>query len=386
MKLKQVARHDQGKIKGESLLTPEGYIKTDAIVTRCGVFTYKNADGSIRKELRHPDDVLKTESLETIKMIPITNGHPQNRLVTAENAKELTVGYTGENISTQDEYILSNLLVTDQNSVNDILNNGRKQLSLGYIVNLVEEEGEYQGENYDYRQTDIFYNHLSLVDNARAGQEAQIKLDCNDAIEISKEEINMAKHKIKIDEEEVMVTEKTSEYYENLLNDMRNLTDEKERIERELSNVREQIDKVSAERDQMKAELDETGNPDVDNNPDNKAGTAEEEMMKMDSQEFRDLVKERVELEKMAESLVSKEIKIDSLNNMELKREIVRNNSKVSLDGKSAVYVDAAFDIIKNKLSEKVKATPKGKISCDAGEDNAQNARQRMINKMKGAK
>ena len=76
MELKSLARYDKGLVRGETEITEEGYIKARAIVTRCGVFLYKNADGTVRKELRHPDDVLVQDSLESIKMIPVVNISP----------------------------------------------------------------------------------------------------------------------------------------------------------------------------------------------------------------------------------------------------------------------------------------------------------------------
>ena len=108
MKLNDVARFDRGQVKGDAFVTDEGYIKANAVVTRTGVFLYKNPDGTVRNELRHPDDVLKNDSLNSMKMIPVTNGHPQERLITAENAKRLAIGYTGETITHDGEFILVN--------------------------------------------------------------------------------------------------------------------------------------------------------------------------------------------------------------------------------------------------------------------------------------
>ena len=120
MNLKAVARYDKGIVGNETEITPEGYIKGRVIVTRCGVFLYKNADGTIRKELRHPDDVRDPESLETIKMIPIVDGHPPERLVSASNAKKLSVGYTGELVEDEYPYVIANLVITDKGMVDKI--------------------------------------------------------------------------------------------------------------------------------------------------------------------------------------------------------------------------------------------------------------------------
>ena len=60
--MKKTIRFDAGNII-KITETKEGFLKGDAILTRTGVFTYVNADGSLRKELRHPDDVFVLDSL-----------------------------------------------------------------------------------------------------------------------------------------------------------------------------------------------------------------------------------------------------------------------------------------------------------------------------------
>jgi len=37
--------------------TKEGYLRGQAVVSRSGVFSYMNMDGTIRGELRHPEEV-----------------------------------------------------------------------------------------------------------------------------------------------------------------------------------------------------------------------------------------------------------------------------------------------------------------------------------------
>ena len=56
--------------------TKEGYLRGKVIASRAGVFEYLNFDGTVRRELRHPDEVFKTDSLDTMKMIPVTDDHP----------------------------------------------------------------------------------------------------------------------------------------------------------------------------------------------------------------------------------------------------------------------------------------------------------------------
>lgn len=375
----RAARFDQAKLKGEAVVTPEGYIKADAIVTRCGIFRYKNPDGSIRKEYRCSDEVFNKDSLESMKMIPLTNGHPSERLVTADNSKNLAVGFTGETVDHDGDYVLSRLLITDAETVRQVLDNQRRELSLGYTVDVVPEKGVFDGEEYDFVQKNIRYNHLSLVDRARAGSAARIALD-SDAIEIPEEEFNMAKVKLKIDAEEVMVDPSTKSHYEKLVDDMKNLSDEKARVEREMAMIQEELEKTQGERDSLKEKVnplpeeDRPGPETIDRSP------------KMDSAEFRSAVKARVDLEKKAERVLDRDTmaRIDSISDIELKKLVISKKSKMNLDGKSKAYVDAAFDVVmQESAQDAVKyKTQTTNVDRSAGEKSPEEARKAMINRM----
>jgi hypothetical protein len=167
-------RIDRVKL-GKVSKTPEGYLRGDAIVTRTGVFKYINLDGTERLELRAPEDILQPDSLATLKSLPITNDHPTT-LVTAENAAQLTVGMTGETVMVEDGYVGVSLNITHKNAI-DAINGGKQELSAGYRVDLVPEVGEYNGERYTHRQTNVIYNHLAIVEMGRAGRMARLNLD-----------------------------------------------------------------------------------------------------------------------------------------------------------------------------------------------------------------
>ena len=249
--IKDVARYDKGVVRGEAKITSEGFLKARAIVTRCGVFLYKNPDGTVRKELRHPDDVLQTESLDSMKMVPMVDGHPPERLVTASNAKKLSIGYTGEVVEKEMPFIVANLIITDAASVKEVKSKKKNQLSLGYTVDLVPEKGLYYGEPYEFRQTNIRYNHLALVDQARAGPEARIALDRCDAIEITKEEAKkMSMKKIVFDAQEYMVEGDVHEHIMKLHEHHKKLMDE-------LESSKEALRIAEAQRDAMKDSVTE---------------------------------------------------------------------------------------------------------------------------------
>ncbi|MBS0585164.1 MAG: DUF2213 domain-containing protein [Verrucomicrobia bacterium] len=417
MKLNDVARFDRGQVKGDAFITDEGYIKANAIVTRTGVFLYKNPDGTIRKELRHPDEVFKTDSLDSMKMIPVTNGHPQERLVSAENAKRLAIGYTGETITQDGEFVLSNLVITDLASIKDVTERNRRELSLGYTVDLIPEEGSYDGQPYNFRQTNIKYNHLSIVDNARAGSEARIALDSFDAEEILIEEADMAKRKVKIDDDEILMEDNVANQVEQLLARVANLeaersriAEERDRLSAELSSIKNgDVDLEEEEDEGEEKEEKEVGymskeNPYATHETPVKAPNGERVPMKpqdkekrendkynnMDAAFIRSLVRERVKLQKIAESVLDSKAlaRIDDMSDLEIKKEVIKARQKnANLDGKTAVYIQARFDALLEDMEpapSQVIATPvEYRTKLDQQPADSSRARQAMIDKMK---
>ena len=76
--------------------TNEGFLRGRAIVTSIGVFAYKRKDGTVQRELRLPEEVFAFDTLNSMKLKPVTLNHP-NELVTSENADRLQVGSLGDN-------------------------------------------------------------------------------------------------------------------------------------------------------------------------------------------------------------------------------------------------------------------------------------------------
>jgi uncharacterized protein len=435
--LTNLARYDKGIVGNETQLTDEGYIKARSIVTRCGVFLYKNADGTIRKELRHPDDVLIPESIESIKMIPVVNGHPAERLVTAENAKRLAIGYTGESIEQSMPYLIANLLVTDKNAVEEIKSKNKNELSLGYTVDLIPESGTYYGEPYEFRQTNIRYNHLALVDQARAGPEARIALDGEDAEEILKEEAEMANkkvRKVKIDAQEYMLEDDAAGSVEKMISEKNSLLKSKDEMEKKIEELENMLDKAHAERDSMRdkdyhdpekvhhpLENDEIGakgkeeKDPVDGmgmsshvrdyekptNMENHAVMSPKNehypkdlphVSKVDSAEVNRIVKNRVKLEKLAEKFLDRKTlsRMDGMSDMEIKKRLIVNiQPNAQIEGKSENYINARFDAVCEDLPEaKVIASASKYIKeddADKMEANASESRKAMIKRQKNA-
>lgn len=160
-----------------------GYLVADAHATRTGVFVYHHPDGSTTRELRHPDEVFKPESIASLKHRPVTDGHPPDAKLNSENTKRFAIGMAIDNPEKNDIYIDTKIQLTDEDVISRVLDeeNPLREMSCGYEAEVVKKDGTYQGEEYDHEQTNIKYNHLAIVRRGRAGHEVRMMLDAADA-------------------------------------------------------------------------------------------------------------------------------------------------------------------------------------------------------------
>jgi hypothetical protein len=107
--------------------TKDGYLQGEVVASRVGVFEYLNLDGSVRRELRHLDDIFKKDSLDTLKMIPVTANHPPE-FVDSSNAAKYQVGYTGERYYIIDDKIITSITVTHKDVIEQILNSNSREI------------------------------------------------------------------------------------------------------------------------------------------------------------------------------------------------------------------------------------------------------------------
>lgn len=156
--------------------TKEGYLIDRPILTTCGIFEYKNKDGSIRRELRLPEHVFAKESLASYKGKPIIVTHDVGK-VTKNNVSQVEIGTILSEGYQDGNNVRAEIVIHDTDTMR---RSNLKELSLGYSLNLIEEPGEYNGEHYDAIQTNIVINHLALVRSARAGEIAKLNIDNKD--------------------------------------------------------------------------------------------------------------------------------------------------------------------------------------------------------------
>jgi hypothetical protein len=156
--------------------TADGRLVAEGLLTRAGVFSYRNPDGTERRELRLPDEVFRKDALDSFALTPVTNNHPPE-LINAKNAKRYSVGTVGENVQKDGDFVRARLVVHDAETIRQ-MEAGKASLSCGYEVELDKTPGVHpEYGRYDAIQRRIVGNHVAIVDTARAGEAARVRMD-----------------------------------------------------------------------------------------------------------------------------------------------------------------------------------------------------------------
>lgn len=167
------------KLGNKQKLTPEGFLLCEDVpIARTGTQLYAARevpeleaanDGTIVME-RHEEDVFRPETIASVNGKSVTVDHP-NDLVRPHSWKDLVVGVAlnarrGEGVDS--DLLLADLLIADQDAIQQVRNTRGQEVSAGYNYNGVQIA---KGRG---KQTDIWINHIALVDSARCGSRCSI--------------------------------------------------------------------------------------------------------------------------------------------------------------------------------------------------------------------
>lgn len=170
--LKRVLRLDSIPLD-ETYWTKEGYLIDHPVVTSTGIFEYTNPDGSIRRELRLPEEVFDPASLASYKGKPVILTHEAG-VVDKKNVDREHIGTILSNGYQDGDNVRAEIVIHETDLMK---RSGLRELSLGYSLDLDETPGVWNGQPYDAIQRNIRINHLALVDKARAGEKARLNID-----------------------------------------------------------------------------------------------------------------------------------------------------------------------------------------------------------------
>ena len=292
-------------------VTPEGYLRAWASIARTGIQLYTDADGSVRREYRPETEVASPDSLASFAGKAITSEHPPV-LLDADNTKDYQVGFSGTEVVYDNGFVKAVMTITDQDTIERIMQGDAREVSAGYRVNYDPTPGVTDsGEHYDGIQKEILGNHIAVVRRGRAGPQVKLHLDRQDAADpslIPNNEDPSMTAKVNFDGAEFEVSESVALA----------ITKEREDAKMSYEDMKKKYDTMMSEASKMKEEMD----------------AMEKELKgKMDAAEGRaDALAEQVE-ELNTELAAAKEINLDSMV-----------EERVALIEKAKPVLDAAYD------------------------------------------
>ena len=160
--------------------TPQGGIVAPATLTRTGVFLYPQEDGTTQRELRLPEEVFSADSLASLRSAPLTVDHPAS--VNEDNWSTVAVGHVEGDAHKDGDFVAADIRINDGKTIKRVQATDETrltELSCGYSCDIDKTPGEYQGTQYDSIQRNISYNHVALgpANWGRAGNDVKLRLD-----------------------------------------------------------------------------------------------------------------------------------------------------------------------------------------------------------------
>ena len=152
-------------------------------ISKVGIFPYSGQQISsdlepdkIYNVFRSESELNNPDTIDSFRLLPFTDEHTmlgstEDGLTDA--AQKGIHGVVGENVYFEDGYLKANIKIFSEEMAN-LINDGKKELSIGYRCIYEPKSGIYNGDSYDFIQKDIRGNHLALVGEGRSGHDVAV--------------------------------------------------------------------------------------------------------------------------------------------------------------------------------------------------------------------
>jgi uncharacterized protein len=152
-------------------------------ISKVGIFPYSGAqidDPNLDPEkiyqiYRPEEELSNSEAIESFKLLPFTDEHDMlgdgDGLMSPE--EKGVHGVVGEDVYYDDGYLKGNIKIFST-ALKKLINDGKKELSIGYRCQYDMTPGVYQGQEYHGIQRNLRGNHLALVGEGRSGHDVSV--------------------------------------------------------------------------------------------------------------------------------------------------------------------------------------------------------------------
>ncbi len=177
-----------------------GYVRIKGNpISKVGVFPYLGSSlgadyiqDKIYNVYRPESSLNNPETIDSFKSIPWVDEHAmlgseQNGLTPAE--EKGIHGVTGDDVYFEYPYLKANLNIFSEH-LDDIIEDGKNELSPGYRCKYEKKSGVFEGHQFDVIQLDILGNHLATVIEGRTGPDVAV-MDHNFTFTIDSKDLIM---------------------------------------------------------------------------------------------------------------------------------------------------------------------------------------------------
>jgi len=153
-------------------------------ISKVGVFPYSGAQighegletDKIYNVYRPASELCSPEAMNSFKLLPFTNGHAMlgsesDDLIPAE--VKGVEGVTGEDVYFDHPYLRANLKIFSENA-HQRIEEGIKDISIGYRCEYEMNNGVYDGQPYEFIQRNLRGNHVANVEEGRSGPDVAV--------------------------------------------------------------------------------------------------------------------------------------------------------------------------------------------------------------------
>lgn len=313
----------------------------DVPIARVGVFPYRRADGSIEMEAKLPDDLLADESVASANNKAITNDHP-SELVNANNFKQYGKGVTAGNAHVDGDRIKVDMTITDAGLIKQI-SDGKEELSIGFVTEVVDHRGEYQGIKYDSMQQNIQINHVAVVNRGRAGHTVRLTGDSAIMDDSKGGNDTMETTMVMLDGKNITVAVNDADTVTQANNSNSSLQEQLKAAEAKVAELKAELEKSNGSNDANKKAADENKAKADSLDAENKKLQGQLDQFKGDS--IDKMVESRLNLLAQAKPFIGDSFDITGKTEREIKVAAIKaENDSFDDKDQSDDYVNAFYD------------------------------------------
>ena len=123
-------------------------------------------------QVYRPEEEIK-KAASTFKLVPLVDDHTMLGPDFTPAEQKGVHGVLGEDIQERNGTLFADVKIFSEQLKREI-QDGKKELSLGYFCKYDLTPGQYNGMHYDAVQRDLKGNHIALVDNGRMGHDVRV--------------------------------------------------------------------------------------------------------------------------------------------------------------------------------------------------------------------